>query len=148
MVYLRPNIGVRRHGRSALVFPVLPGQLMRGADEKIRVSFAQDFTHADLVLRCPIGMKKQNCDGFESLFLNNARHFARRLFIERRADRAVGEHPLGDLEDIFAGHQRAVLAKAQIERFRAIDPSDLIDIAKALRRDKRGRGALALNNRI
>ena len=75
-------------------------------------------------------------------------HFAGRLIIERSPLRAVSEHTLRNLEDVFARHQRPVLAKAQVERFRTVDPADLVNVTKTLRCNERGLGALAFDDRI
>ena len=61
---------------------------------------------------------------------------------------APGEWRLGHFENVFPRHQRPVLAESRIERLRAIDPANLIDIAKTLGRHQRGLGALAFDNRI
>ena len=56
VIHLGADVGVRRHRRGALVFPVLPRELMRSADEEIRIGFAENLAHADLMLRSAIRM--------------------------------------------------------------------------------------------
>src|SRR5881628_604709 len=56
VIHLGTDVGVRRHRRGALVFPVLPRELMRSADEEIRIGFAENLAHADLMLRSAIRM--------------------------------------------------------------------------------------------
>ena len=93
-------------------------------------------------------MEEQYRYCFETLFADDLGHFPRLLFIQRRAHRTVGEHALGDLEDILPRHQRPVLPETRVERFRAIDPADLIDVAEPFGGDQRGLGALALDHRV
>ena len=107
LTHLRTDVGIGSHGRSPFVFAVLPRQLMGRADEQIGIGFAQNLAHADLMLWSAVRMEKQHGHRLKALFLYDARHLARLLLVERRAHGAVGEHPLGHLEDILPRHQRA-----------------------------------------
>ena len=148
LAHLRTDVGVGRHGRGALVFAVLPRQLMGSADKELRIGFVQDRAHADLMLGRAVGMEKQHCDRFEAFFLYNARNRARLLLVKRRTHRAVSKHPLGDLEDVLPRHQGPVLTEARVERFRAIDPADLVNVPEPFSGNKSRLGALALNDGV
>ena len=91
-------------------------------------------------------MEKQHGHRLKAFFLYDARHLTRLLFVKRRAHRAVGKHPLADLEDILPRHKGPVLAEARVERFRAIDPADLVNVAKSFGGNQGRLAALALND--
>src|SRR4029450_2129602 len=114
---------------------------MRSADKELGVGFAQDSAHADLMLGRAVGMEKQHGHRFEALFFYDLRNRARLLLVKRRAHGAVSKHPLTDLEDILPRHQGPVLTKARVERFRAIDPADLVNVAEPFSGNKSRLGA-------
>ena len=149
LAHLRTDVGVGRHRRGALVFAVLPRQLMGSADKELRIGFVQDLAHAESHARA-CGRNGET-----------ARRPLRSLLplIMRATSRAscssngVRTEPSAsirsvDLEDILPRHQRPVLAEARVERFRPIDPADLVNVAEPFGGNQRRLGALALDDRV
>jgi hypothetical protein len=145
---LRTDVSIGGHGRSAFVFAVFARQLMGGTNEQVGIGFAQDLAHTDFMLGHAVRMKKQHSHRFKAFFFYDAGNLARLLLVKRRAHRAVGQHPFGDLENILPRHQRPVLTEARVKRFRPIDPADLVNVAKSFGGNKGSFGTPALNNRV
>lgn len=144
----RADIGVRDGGRRALILAVLPRQLVRRGDKPVGVGLVQNLAHADLMLRDTVGVQEHDGNGFNSFIFQDLGHLARGICVEWREFRAVGAHALRDLKDEFARHQGAMLAEAQMKRFRPIDPPNLVDIAEAPRGDQGSLRAPALEDGV
>ena len=93
-------------------------------------------------------MQKQHRDRLDVLRLDLGRDRARVRVIERPFHRTVVEHALLHFEAQRARNQRHVFAKREVERLGPVHAADLVDVPEAFRRDERGLGTLALEDRV
>ncbi len=144
----RTDIGIGGDCRGALEFAIFLRQSMRGRDEDAGNLFAHQRLDPLLMRRIAIGMEQQDRDGFDAARFEIARDGPHLLLVERHMDRAIGQHPLLDLEAPGALHQRLVLAEEQIVGVGPVDAADLVDIAEALGDQQRRLRAGALEQRV
>ena len=135
--HARSDIGIRRRRRGALELTILLRQLVRGRDEEIGMALGDDRLCPLLVRGIAVGMQEQDGDRLYAATDRVGRRRPHRILIERDQHFPLRVHALADLVTQITLDQRLVAAKEQVVGFRPVDAADLVDIAKALRGEKR-----------
>src|SRR5690606_26260814 len=129
--YARPDEGVERSGRGALVFAVFAQNLVRQRDEEVWTRLAQDFAHTALMRGVRIGVEEADRDGFHPFRVELREDVLHGLFIERLEHFAGSEDAFRHFERQVARDQWFGALEEEIEGFDAVIASDGVDIAKA-----------------
>ena len=145
---LGPDVGVGHHGRAALELPVLLGELVRGGDEHGGPPGLEDRAGPRLVDGVAVAVQEQDRRRLDAELVERLAQRLHLALVEGHEHLPVGEHALADLEAQGALDQGLVLAEEEVVGVGAVDPPDLVDIAKALGGDERGAGPGPLENRV
>jgi hypothetical protein len=144
----RLQIGVQNRGREALVFAKL-GLDFRGQREMhIGQGVAQRARDRPLVRRVEIAEQKTDRTRFGAGSAHLVDHLRELRPIDRGADGAVGEDPLGQLEAMRARHQRRRIVGIEVVHVRPDLAADLQQVAKSSGGDQSDPAAGALDQRI
>ena len=146
--HARPDIGIRRRRRGALELAILLRQLVRGRDEEIGMALGDDRLCALLVRGIAVGMQEQDGHRLYAATDRVGRRRPHRILIELDQHLPLRVHALAELVTQITLDQGLVAAKEQVVGFRPVDAADLVDIAKALRGEKRAGCPGALQNRV
>ena len=136
---LRPDKGVHRRGREALVFSDHVGDFRRRADIGVRHLGADHFSGPPLMRVVEKRKQKADDDGFDAAALEDLDRFEDFGFGERDFDLAVRrEDALGHGDAVAPLHQRPRLPRhleMQREIIRPLMPADMQNVAKVARRE-------------
>src|SRR5579872_410869 len=145
---LRPDKGVHRRGRKALIFADDIGDLGRGADIGVGHLGTNDLGGAPLVRIVEKREQKADDHGFDAAALEQPRRFDDLFLSERNFDRALGrQDTLGHRDTVAPLDQRPLLPgnlEMQREIVRAFVPADVEDVAEVARRQHADFGAVVL----
>ena len=132
----RRRVGVDDRGGRPLVLAPLSGDPVRERDRDVVELLEQDLLGAKLVGRVQVGEQEADGDGAESLLPHAPRGRADGVLVERLQLLAGGVQPAGDLDDVAARHERRRLAVVDVVQARAVAAGDVVDVARALRRQQ------------
>ena len=93
-------------------------------------------------------MEEADRNGVDPELPQAAAEQAHLVVVERLEDRAVGGHPLGDLEAQAPLDERRRLGPEEVVHVRDPQPTQLEDVTEVLGRDERGLGPEALEDGI
>ena len=142
------HVGVQ-HGRvSALVLAPLPRDLVRSGDRYIRQLLAQEGRARRLVLRRDITVQELNRDRLDRLLAALLDDRLQVSLLERLDLVSLRVDPFAHLEAAAARHEGDRFLEPQVVHVGAIAPSDLQDVAKALRCDERRAHAFAFGDGV
>ena len=142
------HVGVQ-HGRdSALVLAPFPRDLVRSGDRYIRQLLAQEGRARRLVLRRDITVQELNRDRLDRLLATLLDDRLQVSLLERLDLVSLRVDPFAHLEAAAARHEGDRFLEPQVVHVGAIAPSDLQDVAKALRCDERRAHAFALGDGV
>ena len=145
----RLHVGGEHGGRGALVFPELPGHVVRTGHRERRGDLANDACDHPFVVRVGVGMQEAESRRLVASFREHPPdQTGDRGAIRAPDDRAVGRDALVDLDDVPAGHDRFGLGVAKVVDRVLVVPLEQQHVADALRDEEADRGALAFEDRI
>ena len=142
------DIGVERRRRGALVFPVLPQDLVRQRDEYVGHCAPHDLPDAPLVRRIRVRVEQAHSHRLDAPLKHRAHKLFDRCVVERDQNLACGVDPFRHFERQAALDQRTGAVEEQVERFDPVAPSDHVDITKTFGRNQRGARPFPLEHRV
>ena len=145
---LRPDKGIHRRGRKALVLADDIGDLGRGADISVGHLGTNDLGRAPFVRIIEKREQKADDHGFDAAALEQPRRLDDLFLIERNFDRSLGrQDALGHRNAVAPLDQRPLLPRnleMQREIVRSFVPADVQDVAEVARRQHANFGAVVL----
>ena len=146
--HARSDIGIRCCRRGALELTILLRQLVRGRDEEIGMALGDDRLCSPLVRGIAVGMQEQDGHRLYAATDRVSHRRPHRILVELDQHFPLRVHALAELVAQITLDQGLVAAKEQVVGFWPIDATDLVDIAKALRGEKRAGCTGALQDRV
>jgi hypothetical protein len=147
-LHARTDKSIGDHCRAALELAIFLRQFVRRGNEDAGKAPLQNLLGAQFVRRIAVAVQEQNRDRFDLLALESVGQRKKLGLVERLGDAAVGIKALRHFVAMPPRHQREMLLEEQIIGVGPIDAADLVDVAKAARRDQRGLGAGALQHGV
>ncbi len=142
------HVDVRDRRRGALELADLGHDLARDRDAQLRRGLAHRLGRSLLVPRVREAVQERDRDGLDARVRELARQPRDVREIDLLLDRAVGERALGHVEAQVPGHERPRQVDVEVVDLVAALARDLDRVAVAVRRQQRGRRALALDDRV
>ena len=144
----RLDIGIRRGGDEALVFPDLGNDLARQRNGQLRAGLADDAAGFLLMRGVAVAVEEADRDRLAAGGFQLAGGLAHRIRIERGDHIAIAVDTLGHFEAVFPRDQRIGEGQEQVVDVVALLRPHLEDVAEAFGGDQAELGALALDHGI
>ena len=144
----RADVGVDDGGGGALVLELLGKHVHRERDEGAGEQLAQNLPRAPLVVGIGEGVEVADRDRPDAGVPDAFGRRAHSRLVEGEEDFAPRPDPLADLEAELAGDERRRALVEGLIEVRHPHPAELEHVAEPAGGEQRGRGALALEDRI
>ena len=143
-----PDVGVHHADERPLVFALLGPRLPRRADEELGPTLGDEFLGRLLMDRIDIGMQKADGHRRDARFEEFLDPLQDGIRIQRAQDAPVRADALPHLPDVGAADERHGSGRFKAGRIRKAGPAEFQNVAETLRRQKPGRLARALDDRV